>query len=53
MARLLLVVVALQFAVACASWDPNMVEDREVMVNLMSWKWTDIAKECERYVSAT
>ncbi|XP_038066973.1 LOW QUALITY PROTEIN: uncharacterized protein LOC119736999 [Patiria miniata] len=51
MARLLLLLLAAMCSAASAQyWDPNMEEGRQVMVNLMAWKWTDIADECERYL---
>jgi hypothetical protein len=31
--------------------DPHVLPDRNVMVHLFEWKWSDIAKECERYLS--
>ncbi|KAJ8028480.1 Alpha-amylase 2B [Holothuria leucospilota] len=33
-----------------AQWDPNTAYDRQVIVHLFEWKWTDIALECERFL---
>ncbi|XP_038066138.1 alpha-amylase-like [Patiria miniata] len=33
-----------------AQWDPHTVDNRQVIVHLFEWKWTDIADECERYL---
>ncbi|XP_022105475.1 alpha-amylase 1-like [Acanthaster planci] len=33
--------------VAVAQWDAYTMHDRQVIVHLFNWKWTDIAKECE------
>ncbi|XP_072044822.1 alpha-amylase 2-like [Amphiura filiformis] len=48
MAQLLLV-FALLGAVS-AQWDPNTAYNRQAMVHLFEWKWSDIANECESYL---
>ncbi|KHJ99109.1 hypothetical protein OESDEN_00902 [Oesophagostomum dentatum] len=30
--------------------DPNTLLDRQTMVHLFEWKWTDIAAECENFL---
>jgi alpha-amylase len=44
----------LTFAVICttvsAQWDPNFVLGRNTIVHLFEWKWTDIEKECTRFL---
>ena len=40
----------------CSSWalpygDPHCVNNKQVMVHLFEWKWSDIALECERYLA--
>ncbi|XP_038066970.1 alpha-amylase-like [Patiria miniata] len=36
---------------ALGQWDANTAYDRQAMVHLFEWKWTDIADECERYLA--
>ncbi|KAJ8042135.1 Alpha-amylase 2B [Holothuria leucospilota] len=36
--------------VANGQFDTNAVGDRETIVQLFSWKWTDVALECERFL---
>jgi len=56
MARLTLSsVVAVLLAFICcwvadAHHDPNVKDGRSVAVHLFEWKWTEIAKECERFL---
>ncbi|KAI4459947.1 alpha-amylase [Holotrichia oblita] len=33
-----------------AQWDENMWEHRNTIVQLLEWKWNDIADECERFL---
>ncbi|KAI4459930.1 alpha-amylase [Holotrichia oblita] len=33
-----------------AQWDENMWENRNTIVQLLEWKWNDIADECERFL---
>lgn len=35
-----------------AFYDPNC-DGKQVIVHLFEWKWTDVADECERYLSST
>ncbi|XP_022105424.1 uncharacterized protein LOC110987206 [Acanthaster planci] len=50
MARLFLLLAALCTTTWAQYWNPHMEKGRHVMVNLMSWKWKDVAEECERYL---
>lgn len=35
----------------CFRYDrANTLQDRQLMVHLFEWKWTDIAKECENFL---
>lgn len=31
-------------------FDPNFVGNRQGIVHLFEWKWTDIADECENFL---
>ncbi|XP_041466000.1 alpha-amylase B-like [Lytechinus variegatus] len=49
----MLQIAVLLLATACANAgfsDPNFVGDRQVIVHLFEWKWTDIARECREYL---
>ena len=46
--QLLLWLIAVLCGSSFAQWDPNTEYDRQVIVHLFEWKWTDIALECER-----
>ncbi|XP_071496347.1 pancreatic alpha-amylase 2a5-like [Diadema antillarum] len=36
---------------SCLSqWNPNTLENKQTIVHLFEWKWTDITKECERFL---
>lgn len=49
MAVSLIVMLAVLVGGTGASYqDPHMVGNRQAMVFMMGWNWTDIAKECER-----
>ena len=46
----------LLLGLVCSSWalpygDPHCVNNKQVMVHLFEWKWSDIALECERYLA--
>ncbi|XP_063607949.1 alpha-amylase 4N-like [Penaeus indicus] len=43
--------LAVLVALAHAQKNPNVLEDRQVMVHLFEWKWVDIASECERFLA--
>nr|XP_027210305.1 alpha-amylase A-like [Penaeus vannamei] len=43
--------LAVLVASAHAQKNPNVLEDRQVMVHLFEWKWVDIASECERFLA--
>ncbi|CAG2172360.1 unnamed protein product, partial [Oppiella nova] len=45
--------IGLAIAVCCTASpysDPHFVEDRQVIVHLMEWKYSEIAKECELFL---
>jgi alpha-amylase len=48
MLRLTLLLVA--FAGAQCQHDPNMVDNRTVIVHMFEWKFKDIARECEQFL---
>lgn len=33
------------------SWDPNWWDDRNTIVHLFEWPFSDIAAECERFLA--
>ncbi|KAJ8042134.1 Pancreatic alpha-amylase [Holothuria leucospilota] len=45
-----IVFLALILGLARAQFDTNAEGNRGTIVNLFSWRWTDIAKECERFL---
>lgn len=47
MAVLFLILTAL-LGLTSAQWNANTAYDRQTIVHLFEWKWTDIADECER-----
>ncbi|XP_027210307.2 pancreatic alpha-amylase 2a5 [Penaeus vannamei] len=51
MARLRLLSLTLLAAAAHAQWNANVWDNRQVMVHLFEWKWTDIANECENFLA--
>ena len=44
----LLLVAAI--GLAQGQWEPHTADDKQAIVHLFEWKWTDIAQECERLV---
>ena len=46
----LLLVVVIQSANGSPYSDPHFVGDRRVIVQMMEWKFTDVAKECELFL---
>ena len=34
--------------VAWGQWDAHFKDDRQAIVHLFEWKWSDIANECEK-----
>ena len=48
---LLLLSLAIGHGWALPYGDPHCVNNKQVMVHLFEWKWTDIALECERYLA--
>lgn len=38
-------------AFGAAQKDPHFVENRTTIVHLFEWKWSDIADECENFLS--
>ncbi|XP_022105490.1 alpha-amylase 1-like [Acanthaster planci] len=47
----ILCLLALLIGSAVGQWEPNTAYNRQVIVHLFEWKWTDIAEECERYLA--
>jgi len=47
----LLLLLAISNSWALPYGDPHCVNNKQVMVHLFEWKWTDIALECERYLA--
>lgn len=39
------------FAINFAQKEPHWLDDRNTIVHLFEWKFTDIADECERFLS--
>ncbi|PIK42765.1 putative alpha-amylase 4N isoform X2 [Apostichopus japonicus] len=50
MAVLFFLLTAL-LGLASAQWNANTAYDRQTIVHLFEWKWTDIADECERFLA--
>ena len=51
MFRYLVSALALLGLAHCGTYDaPNTLDDRQTMVHLFEWKWSDIAKECETFL---
>ncbi|XP_030755758.1 alpha-amylase-like [Sitophilus oryzae] len=46
-----LAVLAVCLAVAYAQKDPHFADGRNTIVHLFEWKWSDIASECENFLS--
>ena len=36
--------------ILCLYDDPNCLPERDTIVHLFEWKWTDIKQECERFL---
>ena len=53
MCRMLIIAVALLVVPSSATYLGNYYceSGRDVFVHLFEWKWTDIAKECENFLS--
>ncbi|KAK9688400.1 Alpha amylase, catalytic domain [Popillia japonica] len=45
-----LINLACLFVGILGQWDPNMPEDRNTIVHLFEWKFSDVAAECERFL---
>ena len=45
-----LCLLAILIGSALAQWEANTAYNRQAIVQLLEWKWTDIADECERFV---
>ena len=48
----MLCLLAVLIGSAFAQWEPNTAYNRQALVHLFEWKWTDIADECERLVTS-
>ncbi|XP_070565164.1 alpha-amylase 2-like [Ptychodera flava] len=48
--RLCLICVLLWATTAYCQWNSNMRDNREVMVHLFEWKWSDVAEACETFL---
>ena len=50
MLKVILLIALIEIYNVTSYKDPSVVSGRSVMINLFEWKWTDIAKECERFL---
>lgn len=48
---LIFTIFAFELSISFAQKDPHWLDDRNTIVHLFEWKFTDIADECERFLS--
>ncbi|XP_030755557.1 alpha-amylase-like [Sitophilus oryzae] len=49
--KVLALLVTVWFSLASAQKDPHFWDGRNTIVHLFEWKWSDIASECENFLS--